>query len=161
MSGRFVSFIVGGERYCVPVDQVLQIIRPEGILTVPKAPSFVKGVINLRGDVIPVVSLRARLGIDDGLVEGGSNASSRARIIVIRVESRSCGLCVDEVREIVDINESSDPEEPAQQAAGEAASSARAQFIRRVAQREEGLFRILDLQRVLSAGRDPQGTGSA
>jgi len=154
-SRRYVSFILGTGRYCVPVDQVMQIIRPQGILSVPKAAPFVPGVINLRGDVIPVVSLRARLGIGDAQAAGGTagNVASRARIIIIKMGSRVCGLMVDDVREIVDISEASVQRDSDQ------VPGAHAQFTGGVAQRDGTLFLILDLQRVLSAGRDLQGAG--
>lgn len=155
-SRRYVSFILGTGRYCVPVDQVMQIIRPQGILSVPKAAPFVPGVINLRGDVIPVVSLRARLGISDAQAAQGAggtagNVASRARIIIIRMGSRVCGLMVDDVREIVDINEASVQRESNQE------PGAHAQFTGGVAQRDGTLFLILDLQRVLSAGQGSAG----
>ncbi len=157
MSRRYVSFILGPGRYCLPVDQVLQIVRPEGILQVPKAPPFVTGVINLRSDIIPVVSLRSRLGIGDTEGNrpgaGGAEAGpgSKARIIVARVGTRSYGLAVDEVREIIDIDEAGIRREATE------AFGVHAEFVQGVAQREEKLFLILDLARVLSAGRDLQG----
>ena len=63
MRKRYVSFSLAGGRYCIPVDQVLQILRLEDLIEIPKPPPYVEGVINLRGDIIPVVSLRARLEI--------------------------------------------------------------------------------------------------
>jgi purine-binding chemotaxis protein CheW len=155
MRTRHLSFVLGTDRYCVPVDQVMQIVRPEGILQVPTAPAFVSGVINIRGDVVPVVDLKARLGIngtpDDA--PAGSRVASRSRIIVVTAGNRSCGLAVDEVREIVDIDESLDRvEAPAE-------TEARTQFVRSVAHRDGGPFRILDLQRVISVGRDLASAG--
>ena len=156
MKARYVSFLLGTDRYCVPVDQVMQIVRPEGVLKVPRAPSFVSGVINIRGDVIPVVNLKARLGVgaQPGNAVAGGKAASRARIIVISTGNRTCGLAVDEVREIVDVDESQDAAEPP----GE--REARAQFIRSAAQHDGGLFLILDLQRVISVGRDFASAGA-
>jgi purine-binding chemotaxis protein CheW len=147
MGRRYVSFILGTGRYCVPVDQVLQIVRPDGILKVPKAPQFVTGVITLRGDVIPVINLTSRLGLTADPAVG----SARARIIVVRVGVRSCGLGVDDVREIVDIDEAKIQRDPTE------AFGVHADFIQGVAQQGQGLFLILDLPRVLSAGRDLQG----
>ena len=154
MKARYLSFILGTGRYCVPVEQVMQIVRPDGILRVPTAPRFVTGVISLRGDVIPVVDLKERLGITREAMENPGRNASRARIIVITAGSRSCGLSVDEVREIVDIDESLDsdgiPED----------EPARRQFVRGAARKDGGAFLILDLQRVLAAGRDLAGAGA-
>jgi len=149
MKARYLSFILGTGRYCVPIEQVMQIVRPEGILRVPTAPSFVTGVISLRGDVIPVVDLKQRLGIAAAASPppAAGRSASRARIVVISAGNRSCGLAVDEVREIVDIDEKT--EEPAGR-----------QFIRGAAHRDGGLFLILDLQRVLATSRDLASAGS-
>ena len=151
MSGRYVSFVLGTGRYCVPVENVLQIVRPEGLLPVPKAPAFVEGVINLRGEVIPVVSLRSRMGLAPNTTAG----SSRARVVVVKLGGRSCGLAVDEVREIVEIPDDGVQGDPTE------AQGVRAEFIQGVAHRGENLFLILDLPRVLSAGRDLQGASPA
>lgn len=160
MRKRYVSFTLGSGHYCIPVDQVVQIIRPENILEVPKAPPFVDGVINLRGDVVPVVNLRARLGIRlearierpaAAGTEPRAGAGLRARIVVTRVGSRSYGLAVDEVREIVDIDE-----DGVQHNATEAFGM-HAEFIQGVAHREQSMYLILDLPHILSTSRDVPG----
>lgn len=148
-SGRYVSFILGNGRYCVPVDEVLQIVRPEGILTVPTAPSFVKGVINLRGDVIPVVNLKKRLGVSRPTdpVEASGRGASRARIIVVRVGGRSCGLAVDDVTEIVELDESAQRGEAA-------APGADGKYVKEATHRDGSVFLILDTQRVVNTARE-------
>ncbi len=86
MRKRYVSFSLAAGSYCIPVDQVMQILRRENLIEVPKAPPFVEGVLNLRGDIIPVIDLRARLDISPA--EGGagprlihaSGASSSRRL---------------------------------------------------------------------------------
>jgi purine-binding chemotaxis protein CheW len=150
MRARYVSFVLGADRYCVPVDQVMQIVRPEGILAVPTAPPFVTGVISLRGEVIPIVNLKQRFGIHEApnTPAISVHGASRARIIVIRAGNRSCGLSVDEVREIVDIDELTEPGGGPEELAG------RRQFVRGVAHRDGVLFLVLDTQRALSASRD-------
>jgi purine-binding chemotaxis protein CheW len=156
MTTHYVSFLLGADRYCVPVDEVVQIVRPEGILRVPKAPSFISGVINIRGDVIPVIDLKARLGVR-GTSErdsAGGRSASRARIIVITAGNRSFGLAVDEVREIVDIDESLDRTEMPLE------NPARAPFIHGAAAHDGGTFLILDLLRVISVSRDLASAGS-
>ena len=148
MGDRYVSFILGTERYCVPVAQVLQILRHEKLLEIPKAPPFVEGVINLRGDIIPVVNLKKRLELPEETRE-----RKKERIIITQVGSRCYGLAVDEVREIVEIDEASFQ--------GEAASlvGAHADCTRGVARHEDTLFLLLDLSRVLSVGREAPAAG--
>jgi purine-binding chemotaxis protein CheW len=133
MSGRYVSFTLGSIGYCVPVDNVLQIFKPDNILQAPDAPSFVLGVISLRGEVIPVLDVRARLGLTH------AEAGGRRRVLVVEHSSRLYGLLVDEVREIVELDEE----------AGDGASSRR-EFVSGFARRLEERLPILDLTRVFS-----------
>ncbi len=152
MGKRYVSFMLAEGRYCIPVDQVLQILRLEDLIEVPKPPPFVEGVINLRGDIIPVVDLLARLEI--GPQQAGARPGSeqrKRRVIITRVGGRPYGLDVDEVREIVDIDE-----------AGIASDATtllgmRADFLAGIARREEGVYLLLDLPRVLGLSRDLPG----
>jgi purine-binding chemotaxis protein CheW len=167
LTTRYVSFLLGAGHYCVPVDEVLQIVRPEGIMEVPHAAPFVTGVINIRGDVVPVVDLKRRFGTDE--TQGGnalqdasggrqpevqsravSRSASRARVVVVRSGNRLCGLEVDDVREIVAIEESIEEA---------AVPEAQEQFVRGVRHRDGSLFLILDLQRILGAGRDFSAAG--
>jgi purine-binding chemotaxis protein CheW len=152
MRKRYVSFSLAGGRYCIPVDEVLQIIRLEDLMEIPKPPPFVEGVINLRGDIIPVVSLRARLEITDGGAAGREPADARKRRVVItRVGGKPYGLDEDEVREIVDI------EEDSINAEATTMFGMRADFLRGIAQREEGVYIVLDLPRVLGTSRELPG----
>jgi purine-binding chemotaxis protein CheW len=158
MGKRYVSFSLAEARYCVPVDEVLQILRLENLIEIPKPPPFVEGVINLKGEIIPVVSLFKRLEISSADGKARAQADPRKRrVVIIRLGSRSYGLDVDEVNEIVDIDEAS--------IARDATSvfGARAELISGIARRGDTLYMVLDLQRVLGLGRDvpvgPEGQG--
>ncbi len=94
---RFVAFSVGGARYALPVDQVQQIVKHEGITEVPQSPEYVEGVKNLRGEVIPIMSMRGRFGLP------AEESGRRSRIIIASVGGKSYGLHVDDVRDIVDV----------------------------------------------------------
>ena len=149
MNKRYVSFSLAGGRYCVPVDQVLQILRLENLMEIPKAPPYVEGVVNLRGDIIPVVSLRQRLGIQkDERGERREPDARKRRVVITRVGSRSYGLDVDEVREIVEIDDSSISTDATTML------GVRAEFVQGIARRDESLYILLDLPRVFSAGLD-------
>jgi purine-binding chemotaxis protein CheW len=139
MAARYVSFVLGEGKYCVPVDRVVQILRHENVLDIPKAPRFVAGVVNLRGDIIPVVDLRERFGIPK------PQDKKKERIVVTSQGGRTYGLLVDEVRELVDIS----GDEITQDAG--AAFGQRPEFISAVARRGDTLVFFLDLERVLSA----------
>jgi purine-binding chemotaxis protein CheW len=153
MRARYVSFSLGQGRYCIPVDQVIQIIRLENLIEIPKPPPYVEGVLNIRGDIIPVVSLRTRLELGAGEHPVHAAADQRKRrVIITRLGTRSYGLDVDEVREIVDIEEGG--------ISGDATTllGVRADFILGIAQREESVYIVLDLPRVLGLQRDLPGS---
>jgi purine-binding chemotaxis protein CheW len=94
MSFRCVSFNIEERHYGLHLDDVVHIIRFEQVLPVPGAPALVEGVLNLRGDVVPVVNLRRVFGLEEAA------GSRRQRVIVVRREARIFGLLVDGVREI-------------------------------------------------------------
>jgi len=97
---QLTAFRVGNEEYVIDIMRVREIIRPLPVTKVQKGPRFVEGVINLRGEVIPVVDMRRRfdLSVDE---HGGR------KIIIVTVESRIIGLIVDAVTEVVRVSRSS------------------------------------------------------
>ncbi len=103
MGRRFVSFGIGGSRWCLPVAAVAQIVRHENVHELPHAEPPVAGVITLHGDVVPVLDLRDRLAADTPAT--AAVGEKRRRIIVVSREERRYGILVDEVRELVDLDE--------------------------------------------------------
>lgn len=93
----FILFEVAGATYAVPAEQVQQVEMLELLTRVPKAPNFVEGVTSIRGQVIPVVSLRRRFQMEE--IEHGL----RTRLIVIRLGERRIGMLVDSAREFLRI----------------------------------------------------------
>ena len=91
---QIVAFMVGGEVFGVFINSVKEIIKPTKIMPVPKAPVFIEGVINLRGEVIPVVDLRNRFEFK----KKGDIYSER--IIIVSFERKKMGLYVDKVLEV-------------------------------------------------------------
>lgn len=94
MSFRCVSFSLGEKQFGLHLDDVVHIIRFEQVLPVPGAPELVEGVLNLRGEVVPVINLRRALGL------AAASGGRRRRVIIIRREDRIFGLLVDGVGEI-------------------------------------------------------------
>lgn len=94
---QLISFTVGSEEYGLEIGRVKEVIRTPEITRLPKAPSFVKGIINLRGDVIPVVDLRDKFGF------AASENSGKTRIIVVDVGGRLIGLIVDAASQVIAI----------------------------------------------------------
>jgi purine-binding chemotaxis protein CheW len=153
MRKRYVSFSLAGGRYCIPVEQVLQILRLEDLIEIPKPPPYVEGVINLRGDIIPVVSLRARLEVSGGELAGAAASGDprKRRVVITRVSGKPYGLDVDEVREIVEIEEGGISTDATTM------FGVRADFLLGIARREEGVYMVLDLARVLGTSRELPG----
>jgi purine-binding chemotaxis protein CheW len=149
MSTRHVSFVLAGGSYCLPVDRVVQILRNENVLHVPKAPPFVVGVVNLRGDVIPVLDLRMRLGLP------AEDSGRRRRILVAQLGKRSYGLLVDEVREIVELEEGAVSEDSA------TLFGARSPYVSAVARKGEALYLLLDLAAALAPQQASPAGGAA
>ena len=95
---KLIIFKLGREEYGMDILRVQEIKRMMSITRVPSTPPFIKGVINLRGSVLPVIDLRTRLG----LVE--TELGDAARIIVIMANDTTVGFIVDEVVEVTTIN---------------------------------------------------------
>lgn len=92
---QIVVFELGAERYGVDIATVFEIIRYQPITAVPRAPAFVEGIINLRGRIIPVVDLRARLGLTAGA------PTKATRIVVAETVGTRVVLIVDGVSEVL------------------------------------------------------------
>lgn len=96
-AGQYLTFQLQSEFYAVPIETVREINRVGEITPVPKTPPFVKGVMNLRGKIIPVINLRIKFGME-------AQAYTRDTcIIVIDTEIGQVGMIVDAVKEVVDL----------------------------------------------------------
>ena len=93
---KLIIFKLGREEYGMDILRVQEIKRMMSITRVPSTPSFIKGVINLRGSVLPVIDLRTRLGLIEGELQDS------ARIIVVLVNEATVGFIVDEVVEVAE-----------------------------------------------------------
>ncbi len=134
---QLVSFLIGKEEFGADILSVREIIRPTTITSVPQAPSFIEGIINLRGHVVPVVDLRKRFGME------ASEQSQDSRIIVVELGSRVVGFMVDAVSEVIRIDRSITEPPP------ELVSSIEARYITGVAKLNDRLLILLDLEQVL------------
>jgi purine-binding chemotaxis protein CheW len=95
---QFIVFRLDREEYAVPIDAVDEVTRrPEALTRVPKAPEFIEGVMNLRGDVIPVVDQRRRFDLP------AAASTDRQRVIVITFDGLRAGFLVDSASELVKI----------------------------------------------------------
>ena len=100
--GQYLTFIIGGEMFAISILGIKEIIEYGNLTTVPMMPDFIRGVINLRGAVVPVVDLSARFG------RATSEVTRRSCIVIIEVESgeekQDVGVVVDSVSEVLEIS---------------------------------------------------------
>ena len=96
--GKYLTFVLCGEEYGLEILKVREIIGIMGITPVPQTPNFIKGVINLRGKVIPVVDLRLKFGFQE------AEYTKETCIIVVEVKDVLTGIIVDTVSEVLDIS---------------------------------------------------------
>ena len=97
---QYIVIKLGSEQYGIDISYIDNIVRMQKITRVPKVQTYFKGVINLRGEVVPVMSVRKKMGLEDDVL---TNAS---RIIILKLEENaSLGVIVDEVREVVNLSE--------------------------------------------------------
>lgn len=92
---QMINFSVGTEQYGVDIRKVREVIRLGEVTPLPRAPSFVKGVVNLRGDVIPVIDLREKLGF------AGPRDAAEEMVIVVEIAEKLVGMIVDTVSHVV------------------------------------------------------------
>jgi|SRR3972149_2660032 len=137
---QLVSFNLGNEEYAVDILKVQEINRMVEITSIPNAPSYVEGVINLRGKVIPVINLRKRFGLDSKEID------SHSRIMVVDVGT-TIGLIVDSVSEVLRLP-SDTVEPPPPMTAG----SGSAEYIKGVGKLADRLLILLDIEKLLGNG---------
>ena len=97
MKDKFLTFWIGDEEYGMGIEFVTEIIGVQKITKVPDMPHFIKGVINLRGRIIPVVDVRTRFGLSERAYD------ERTCIVVIHVNNKTTGMIVDQVNEVANI----------------------------------------------------------
>lgn len=94
---KFAIFKIGDEDFGVSINRVVEILKSQKIYSLPELPDFLSGVINVRGDVVPLLDLRLRFGMH--------TSEKKGRIIIVRSEGEKIGLLVDEIDEIISLAE--------------------------------------------------------
>ncbi len=136
---QLISFAISDEDYGVDIQTVKEVIRHREITRLPKAPAFVKGVINLRGDIIPIIDLRERFGMEQ------QEYTNMTRVIVVEVEGRSVGMVVDSVSHVIRIEEGQIELPPP------CVGKKSEEYIRGVGKVDEKLIVLLHITRILTA----------
>lgn len=135
---QLVGFNLGDEEFGVDILKVQEINRMVDITKVPQSPDFVEGVINLRGEIIPVIDLRKRFGLSK------KEADRQTRIIVAEVGDSTLGFVVDAVSEVIRIK-SNTVEAPPKIVTGQ-----HADYIHGVGKIDDRLLMLIDIDKVLS-----------
>ena len=136
---QLVAFKIGDEEFGVDISQVREIVRLIEVTYMPKAPAFIEGVVNLRGQIVAVIDLAKRLGIPS------RPRGDTARIIVIEIGENTVGMIVDSVSEVLRISSENIEEVP-----GLIETEVPEHYIRGVGKLKDRLLVLLDLSRVLS-----------
>jgi purine-binding chemotaxis protein CheW len=140
--GKFLTFALGSEEYGIPIQKVKEIIGIMDITNIPRTPQFIKGVINLRGRIIPVMDLRLKFGFEEKAY------NQRTCIIVVEINiadsKRMMGIVVDTVSEVVNI-QSGEIEPPPQYG-----THADNEFLIGMGKVKGKVILLLDIERVLT-----------
>ncbi len=134
---QYIVVNLGSERYGIDIQYVDNIVRKQRITRVPKAQDYFPGVINIRGEIIPVMSLRVRFGLSP------DEYTNSTRILIIKIEPQAAvGIIVDEVKNVITLSDA-DIDHVTN------TDDEKAIYISGVGKHEEGLVTILNLQNVI------------
>ena len=139
---QLVVFKLGKEEYGVSILQVQEIKRITEITRVPHTPEYIKGVINLRGNVLPVIDLKKRLNLPEQV------ATEDARIIIVKVKDISIGMMVDAVSEVMTINQENIDSPDV------VAGSVSANYLSGVGKLQDRLLILLNLETITGIGQE-------
>lgn len=133
-----VSFKLHQEEYAIEITKVKEIILLEGITRIPQVPEFIEGIINLRGNVIPIIDLRKRFGLS------AEERTEHTRIIVTRMEGRIIGLIVDSVSQVMKIPKADVQPPP------DTIASISGKYILGIGKVDERMIILLDIEKILT-----------
>lgn len=135
---QYLSFRLGDEEYAIGILKVQEIRVWDRVTPIPNSPHYVKGVLNLRGTIVPIIDLRLRFGMDE------HEYNEFTVIVVVNVRGRLAGLVVDAVQDVLDV--------PAERhcAAPDYEGREGREFIKGLAQNDEQLLVLLDIDKLVN-----------
>ena len=137
-TNQYIVIQIGEEQYGIDIRYIDNIVRMQNITRVPKVQNYLKGVINLRGEVIPVMSIRIKMDLDEDIITRAS------RIIILKMEQQgNIGIIVDAVKEVVTLD-ASQIEKVSYDNKAE-----KRNFINGIGKYDGGLISLLDLNMVV------------
>jgi purine-binding chemotaxis protein CheW len=135
-TSRFLTFFIDEEQYGLNISHVKEIIASMNITNVPKTPDYIKGVINLRGAVIPIVDVRLKFGMQERAYD------MNTAIIINEIDNVSIGFVVDRVEDVLSIKHADLTPPP------KFGTAVDTSFIENVAQVEQDVIMILNLKKI-------------
>lgn len=136
---QYIVVGLGNENYGIDIRYIDNIVRMQHITRIPKVQKEIKGVINLRGEVIPVVSVRIKMSLPEDEI------TDDTRIIIVKLDSGDCiGIIVDNVREVVTLNDAEVEKQAYDQKSGKAS------YISGIGKHGEELISLLDMNLVFA-----------
>ncbi len=135
---RYLSFFLEGEQYGIEIGSVKEIIAIMKTTHIPKTAKYIKGVMNLRGNIIPVVDMRIKFGMAEKAPE------MQTAIIIVTIENSNIGFVVDRVEEVVSISEAQFSEPP------KFGTKVDTTFIKYMAKVKDEVIMILELDKIFS-----------
>ncbi len=135
---QYIVARIGSEKYGIDIGYIDNIVRMQKITRVPKSQVYFKGIINLRGEIVPVMSIRTKMGLEDDVF---TNAT---RIIILKIEEKGAlGIIVDEVCEVVTLSsEQIDP-------VGNGAKNTKDMFINGIGKNGESLISLFEINAII------------
>ena len=133
---RYLTFFVEDEQYGIDISKIKEIIAPINITHIPKTPDYVKGVINLRGSIIPVVDIRLKFDMQEREID------MNTAIIIYEVNKASIGFIVDQVEDVLSIDSEHISEAP------RFGSSIDTSYIENVAEVDKDVVMLLNLEKI-------------
>jgi purine-binding chemotaxis protein CheW len=146
---QVISFAIGDDQYGVDIMAVREIKGWSEITHLPKQPEYVRGVLNLRGVIVPIIDLRCRFG------QGLTEATALHIVIIVQIATRQIGLLADRVLDIVSFETTQIQPVP------RIANSTRVNFLSGLVTTESGMIALIDLPNLLSGSSDQDGEGEA
>jgi purine-binding chemotaxis protein CheW len=143
-STEFISFAIGDDQYGVDIMAVREIKGWTAITHLPKQPDYVRGVLNLRGIIVPIIDLRCRFG------EGLTEATPLHIVIIVQIGARQVGLLADRVLDIVSQDASQIQPVP------KIAQAARTEFLSGLVTVDDVMIALIDLPNLLNSGQDAE-----
>lgn len=135
---QLVAFRLSNEEYGVSITQVQEIIRRSEPTRIPQTPPFVEGVINLRGNLIPIIDLKKRFKLPE------SETDDNTRIVIVEVEDQTVGIIVDAVSEVLRLTtDAIEPPPPG-------VATIEAEYLKGVGKIEDRLLILLDIDKLLT-----------